>query len=431
MTTQSPILCDILIIGGGPAGSTAATVLAQRGLEVILLEKEKHPRFHIGESLLACNLPILKRLGVLDKVAAMGVYKPGAEFVTDTGEGRLSFPFRYAIDAQDDHAYQVRRADFDELLFRNAEKKGAKTLEETRVTKVTFPTPDAPLVEAHTKAGETLFFSPRFILDASGRDTLMLRQHGKKYSDLKNNKAAIFGHFRNVPRAEGEGMEGYISVHLVKGGWFWMIPLPDDVMSVGFVGDHNSFKNHGGSLDNLFWKTVEDSPSVKARMAKAEALAPLSTTGNYSYKGDKAWGERYFIIGDAFGFLDPVFSSGVMLAMKGALRGADVACKWLTNPANGRIAARKAERQTRREMRLIGWLVYRINDDLLRFFFMRPKNHPVRMRDAIIALLAGNFSPSWRVLLPFYVFTTNFAFTKRFGISLKKLNKGAMPESHT
>ncbi|MCT6836760.1 MAG: FAD-dependent oxidoreductase [Bifidobacteriales bacterium] len=414
MTNNSPLPCDVLIIGGGPAGSTAAITLARQGLDVVIIEKEQHPRFHIGESLLACNIPILKELGVLDDVAAIGVYKPGAEFVTDTGEGRMSFPFRYAIDAQADHAFQVRRAEFDEILFRHAAKAGATTLEKTRVTKVSFTPTATLLIEARTETGEMRLFAPRFLLDASGRDTLMLRQHGQKYSDLRNNKAAIFSHFRNVPRAEGEGMEGYISVHLVQGGWFWMIPLPDDVMSVGFVGDHESFKHHGGSLDALFWKHVQASPSVQARMAKAEALAPLSTTGNYSYKGDKAWGERYFIIGDAFGFLDPVFSSGVMLAMKGALRGAHVASQWLLSPQWGRKAARKAERQTRQEMQLISWLVYRINDPLLRYFFMRPKNKPLRMRDAIIALLAGNFAPSWRVMIPFRAFTVIFGLAKRF-----------------
>ncbi|WP_242400851.1 NAD(P)/FAD-dependent oxidoreductase [Acetobacter okinawensis] len=132
-------VCDVLVIGGGPAGSTAATLLARQGVSVILLEKDPHRRFHIGESLLPCNLPLLRDLGVLDKVREIGVFKPGAEFVSDRGEGRLAFPFRYAISPKDTHAYQVRRSEFDEILFRNAQSHGVKTFEGLRVTRHVLP----------------------------------------------------------------------------------------------------------------------------------------------------------------------------------------------------------------------------------------------------------------------------------------------------
>ena len=398
----SPRACDVLVIGGGPAGSTAATLLARQGVSVIMLEKDPHPRFHIGESLLPCNMALLRDLGVLDKVRDIGVFKPGAEFVSDRGEGRLAFPFRHAISPRDTHAYQVRRSEFDEILFRNAQAHGVETLEGLRVTEARFVPRQPTHVIAQDEPGQTHTFTPRFVLDASGRDGFLARRFHTRHADKNNSTAAIFAHFRNVVRREAD-MEGYISIHLVDDGWFWMIPLRDNIMSVGFVGDKNAFSGQTGPKTDLFWKKVAESPSVAERLAPAEQLGELTTTGNYSYCADKTWGEGYYMIGDAFAFLDPVFSSGVLLAMKSAYRGARVAQAWLRNPAEGRKVARHEEQCTRAEMRRVAWLIYGINDPVQRELFLNPRNI-LRMRDAIISLLAGDFVGRLRVQVPLLAF---------------------------
>jgi flavin-dependent dehydrogenase len=393
--------CDILIIGGGPAGSTAAATLAARGRDVVLLEKDRHPRFHIGESLLPMNTAIFDRLGISDQVAALGVHKPGAEFVSDRDGKSVQFSFADGLDLPYSFSWQVPRAAFDQMLWRTARERGARAFEATRVTSVQFGGPRAR-VEATGPDGEPQVYAPRFVLDASGRDAFMAGKLRKREANKQNNTAAVYGHFRGVERREGK-LEGYITVHFADDGWFWMIPLPDGVMSVGFVGNQSVFKQHRGSPHELLMQRIAQSPTVSARMRDAQLISPVTSTGNYSYYCDRSYGEGYMMIGDAFAFLDPVFSSGVLLAMTTGERGAGVAETWLDHPARFQAEAARMERDVRRSMARLSWMIYRINTPALRMLFMSPGNR-LRMRDGLVSLLGGNLRGGGRQVVPVLAF---------------------------
>ena len=395
--------CDVLVIGGGPAGSTAAALLAVQGRDVVLLEKEAHPRFHIGESLLPRNLAIFDRLGLRDAVHALGVLKPGAEMISDASGRCIDFDFATGIDRSFTYSYQVRRSEFDALLFANAARQGARTMQQTRVIKVAGIEDSNPMhVVAEQADGTMLRFAPRFLLDGSGRDTFLAGNMRLKQANKSNNTAAVYAHFHDVRRREG-AMAGCISIHLAEDGWFWVIPLQDGVTSVGFVGTQAAFRRRSGTPAALLEQRIHASRTLGPRMAGARMASEVMTAGNYSYRASSAWGEGYMMIGDAFGFIDPVFSSGVLLAMTGGALGADVAHARLDNPAEGRRLARQAERQMRRSMDRLGWLIYRINDPVIRKLLMTPNNR-FRMRDGVVSLLAGNFDGRLSLRVPLLAF---------------------------
>ncbi|MBC4018466.1 tryptophan 7-halogenase [Siccirubricoccus deserti] len=399
MSVSDNLAPDVLVIGAGPAGSTAAAFLAMRGRQVALLEKSAHPRFHIGESLLPRNLDVLERLGVLEDVRAIGVHKPGAEFVSDRTGRSTAFPFVHALNRTRTYAWQVKRADFDNLLFANARRLGAATRENTRVTDITFGTAGArATVIAQDAEGKTLEFRPRYVLDASGRDTFLAGRMRLKDMNKRNNTAAIYAHFRGVERRGGD-LDGYISIHLAEDGWFWLIPLPDGLMSIGFVGNQSAWKGRKGTAEELFFDRIASSPTVAARTRGAEIVSEVFSTANYSYRARQGHGEGHLMIGDAYGFVDPMFSTGVLMAMTAGELGAEAADAWLDDPIRGQQLAARTNAELGRAMDRIGWLIYRINDPVMRSLFMAPRN-TLWMRDGIINMLAGNLRGDLRATLP-------------------------------
>jgi flavin-dependent dehydrogenase len=394
---------DVLVIGGGPAGSTAATLLARRGHRVTLLEKDRHPRFHIGESLLPANLALFEQLGVADAVRAIGMHKWGAEFISPWDGRRQDFRFAQAWDKSMSYAYQVRRSQFDELLIRNAERTGARVLEGCRVREVEFlPGSAGVQVQAQHAGGDVASWRARFLVDASGRDTFLATRFGIKRRNPKHNSAAIFGHFGGAQRYCDE-REGHISVYWFDHGWFWFIPLRDGATSVGAVVWPYYLKSRALPVRDFFLATIALCPPLAARLEHAALLTEVEATGNYSYCAMRSHGENYLLLGDAYTFIDPVFSSGVMLAMHSAFVGADTIDVCLRSPERAAGALRQFDRSMRRGPQQFSWFIYRVTSPTMRELFLGPRNL-LRMKEALLSLLVGDIfgrTPIWNSLRAF------------------------------
>jgi flavin-dependent dehydrogenase len=400
--------CDVAVIGGGPAGSTAAALLARRGHRVVLLEKAHHPRFHIGESLLPMNLPLFERLGVLAQVRALGVVKPGADFEADNERGYNSFAFCRALGNSPPHAFQVWRADFDRMLFEHARGCGVCAREGHEVVECEqLGTRDTRL-EVRTDGGDQYRIKARYLVDASGRDTFLSGRRRLRRRNKLHQSAAIFGHFRGAETRAGEDA-GNISIYRFEHGWMWMIPLPEGVMSVGAVCRPDYLKQRRGPTLEFLLSTLQRNPALWRRLAQAELIGnKVHVTGNYSYDSRHIGGPGWVLIGDAFAFVDPVFSSGVYLAMSGAEQAANAVDAALREPAAEKTLLRRLERRYRSGIRRFSFFIYRFNDPVMERLFRQPSNR-LQIEQGMISMLAGDLFDTPRVLRRLQLFKLVYA----------------------
>jgi flavin-dependent dehydrogenase len=405
MNTES---CDVAVIGGGPAGSTTAALLSRRGHQVILLEKAHHPRFHIGESLLPMNLPLFERLGVLEQVRALGVVKPGADFEADNERGYNSFAFCRALGNSPPHAFQVWRADFDQMLFEHARGCGASARQGHEVVQCEQLGPRHSQLEVHTDQGDSYRIAARYLVDASGRDTFLSARRRLRRRNKLHQSAAIFGHFRGAEQRPGEDA-GNISIYRFEHGWMWMIPLPHGVMSVGAVCRPDYLKQRRSPPLEFLRATLQRNPALWRRVEHAELIGDkVHVTGNYSYDSRQIGGPGWMLVGDAFAFVDPVFSSGVYLAMSGAEQAANMVDAALRAPAQEKTLLRRLERRYRSGIRRFSFFIYRFNDPVMDRLFRRPSNR-LKIEQGMISMLAGDLFDTPRVLWRLQFFKVVYA----------------------
>jgi flavin-dependent dehydrogenase len=397
--TILPHKVDLAVIGGGPAGSTLASLVARQGYSVLVLEKDPHPRFHIGESLLPHNMKIFRRLGLEAALAEIGVYKPGVDFTADTEPERIEgIRFADALEVPEgcEHAYQVLRSEFDQLLFQCAEASGAQVIMGARVRHVDFEQQPDPVLSIDYQDSHYAV-NARFVVDASGRDALLARTFKLQERNREHGTAALYGHFHHVPRREGAA-GGNISIYWFDQGWIWMIPLPKGVMSVGAVCNPDYLRQRGTDIQTFFNATLQRNPHAWCRLAQAELISPITATGNYSYSSRQLAGPRWLLVGDAGMFVDPVFSSGVYFGMHSAECGAEVVLAELAGDRRAAAQARRRfEYRVRRGVRELAWFIYRFPAPAMRYLFLNSSN-VLGIKQAVISVLAGDVYDNPRVI---------------------------------
>jgi flavin-dependent dehydrogenase len=385
---------DAIIIGGGPGGSTAGARLAREGLKVLILEREKFPRFHVGESLIPHGNDVLREIGVWDKLEAGGfMHKLGAEFTLGNSQGLIRFLFGQNLEPRYAQTFQVERSRFDKILLEHAAGSGCTVAQQAKVTSAEIRTDGVAV--SYEQEGAIHRAEAIWIIDASGRDAFLGKQLNLPKTDLgMPKKFATFAHFKNVRRNEGNA-HGHITIVRLEDAWFWIIPLDAEKTSIGLVQRLDRFKSTGLKPGERFEEVVAGSSELQFRMKNAERVSDYYFAGDYTYRHLQAAGPRWMLVGDAAGFIDPIFSSGVMLSLKSGLYAADAILA--AHKAGTELSGRAQRCYTRRVKKMTTVFLHMIkmfyNNDAFEVFM-----NPTPLFDlprAANNLVAGNTDLSW------------------------------------
>jgi flavin-dependent dehydrogenase len=393
---------DAIVIGGGPSGSTTAALLAEHGHRVLLLERETAPRYHIGESLIPYTWFTLNRLGVVDWLRRSACPKKfSVQFVSITGKVSQPFYFFQTIKHECAQTWQVYRAEFDAMLLDNARGKGAEIRQPVTVRDVLMEGTRVVGVRADTKDGaKGQEIRARVVVDATGRDSLLSRKFAWKDRDVDLNKIAVWSYYRGALRDPGLDEGATTVAYVPQKGWFWYIPLHSDVVSVGVVGEPGYLYRDTRDADTIFHREAQACRWIRDHIRVGEQCEPVRVTGEYSYHSRQIGGDGFCLVGDAFAFLDPLFSTGVFLALKSGEMAADTIHAAL---ATGDVSAHHFEsylvqqRHAVKSFRNLVCAFYDLTFSFREFLQVYPDLHSLVV-DTLVGNVFTDLGPLYRAL---------------------------------
>ncbi|HVJ79854.1 MAG TPA: NAD(P)/FAD-dependent oxidoreductase [Planctomycetia bacterium] len=381
--------CDVAVIGGGPSGCCAATLLAKHGRDVRLFERESGPRFHIGESLIPMTYWPLERMGMLDRLRRSKFpRKYSVQFINP--DGRESKPFFFFETNPHTSAitWQVWRAHFDRLLLDNAAEKGVRVTKKARVTEVLFEGDRAVGVRVKVDGGPPQEVRAKVVIDASGQSSILANRGGATERNVFLRNGAVWSYFKGAQRAPGIDGGATLVISVARRGWFWFIPLPGDVTSIGCVASMDYLLGRGLPHEEVFAGELADCPALQERLEGAKRVKPYYATKDYSYITQLVAGDGYVMVGDAFGFIDPMYSTGLLLALKSGEFAADAIHEALAagDVSGARIGAwQETHRTAIHTFRRMVYAFYSRDFSFGKFI----RKHP-EFRQNVVDILAGD-----------------------------------------